>query len=126
MTNMVIIVALTLFGEAAGESVQGKRAVASVIWARAAGNPKAMAAVCHAPKQFSCWNGKRTPKVPNDYASRQAWKECVSIASAMSIGAFTPTINATHYHSGKAPRWAASMRLVATIGGHQFYREVAK
>ena len=29
MTNMVIIVALTLFGEAAGESVQGKRAVAS-------------------------------------------------------------------------------------------------
>lgn len=123
-TNLVLILALTLFGEASGESIAGKRAVASVIWRRADGNPNAMAAVCTAPKQFSCWNGG-APIVPLDAPSRRAYVECVRIASAMATGSFTPTVEATHYHAGKAPKWAASMRLVAVIGGHRFYREAA-
>jgi hypothetical protein len=34
-----------------------------------------------------------------------------------------PAIMATHYHSGPAPRWAATMKLVAIIGKHRFYRK---
>jgi spore germination cell wall hydrolase CwlJ-like protein len=117
-------VALTIFGEAAGESIEGKRAVASVIWTRADGNPNALASVCKAPRQFSCWNDG-APLVPDDAPSRRAYVECVKIASAMATGAFTPTLRATHYHAGKAPKWAGSMRLVAVIGGHRFYMEVA-
>jgi spore germination cell wall hydrolase CwlJ-like protein len=122
MTNVVIIIALTLFGEAAGESIEGKRAVASVIFERAGGDTNRFADVCKAPRQFSCWN-KRAPRVPNDYPSRKAWRECVTIAVEMTNGVFVPTITATHYHSGKAPEWANGMRLVAVIGGHRFYRK---
>ena len=77
MTNLVLIVALTIFGEAAGESVQGKRAVASVIWTRADGNQNALASVCKAPRQFSCWNDG-APLVPNAKANgRETAKENV-------------------------------------------------
>ena len=123
MTN-IIIIALTLFGESAGEPLVGKQAVASVIWHRAGGDPAQLVAVCKARRQFSCWNG-RAPKVPNDYPSRKAWDECKAIAERMAAGTFEPTIRATHYHSGDAPVWAGKMRLVAIIGGHRFYREAA-
>jgi len=33
-----------------------------------------------------------------------------------------PTGGANHYHSGKVPRWAAAMQLVAEIGPFKFYR----
>ena len=125
MTNVVIIIALTLFGEASGESLFGKQAVASVIWHRAGGDTNRLAEVCKARRQFSCWNDGRAPKVPNDWPSRKAWAECKAIAERMAAGEFEPTIRATHYHSGDAPVWAGKMKLVAIIGGHRFYREAA-
>ena len=124
-----ITIALTLFGEASGESTEGKRAVASVIWTRALltrarGDTNRLVAVCLAPKQFSCWNDGRRPRVPGDYPSRAAWAECKAIADEMCAGTFKPTITATHYYSGKkAPYWVASMTLVREIGGHRFYVE---
>jgi spore germination cell wall hydrolase CwlJ-like protein len=123
VTNIIIIVALTIFGEASGEPLAGKQAVASVIWHRAGGDPAQLVAVCKARRQFSCWND-RTPKVPNDYPSRKAWAECKAIAERMAAGTFEPTIRATHYHADSVtPVWAGKMRLVAIIGGHRFYRE---
>lgn len=120
MTNTIIIIALTLFGEASGEPIEGKRAVASVIWQRAGGDTNRLESVCKAPRQFSCWNAAE-PRVPNDYPSRKAWRDCKAIAEEMAAGTFVPTIRADHYHSGPVPRWAVGMRLVAIIGGHRFY-----
>lgn len=126
MTNILIVVALTIFGEASGETIVGKRAVASVIWQRAQGDTNRLESVCKAPRQFSCWNGKRTPKVPNDYVSRRAWAHCKEIAGEMVAGDFKPTIVATHFHAvGVAPSWAAAMKYVGIVGNHFFYLEAA-
>lgn len=51
--------ALTIWGEARGESVEGQIAVANVIMNRWRNNPekyKSVKEVCFEPKQFSCWN----------------------------------------------------------------------
>lgn len=124
MTKLIII-ALTLFGEAAGESYAGKLAVASVIWNRANGNPERLTQVCKAPKQFSCWNSG-APKVPQDVPSQNAWAECAEIASTMLDGSFEPTTEANHYFAlwmQKRPSWAASMTELETIGRHVFFTD---
>jgi len=129
MTNLIISIALTIFGESAGEPFEGKQAVASVVWNRAGGDVAKLESVIKAPKQFSCWNNGARPRVPNDYASRVAWRDCKTLAEAMVAGRFTPWVTATHYHAAsmtKPPYWAKDMRLVAIIGGHKFYIEKGK
>jgi len=122
----VIAVALTIFAESAGEPHTGKQAVASVIWNRAAGNPDKLVAVCQAPGQFSCWNGGRQPRVPNDWPSRRAWVQCRELAESMIAGTFRPSTEATHYYAparmAKPPAWAVGVEPVAEIGGHRFFK----
>ena len=125
MTCAVIVrvVALTIFWEAAGESLAGKEAVASVIWNRAGGDTGKLIAVCKKPKAFSCWLRQNT-RVPNDAPSRRAWRECRTIAERMVNGTFVPSTTATHYHAVSVrPRWSVSMKRVAWIGNHKFYKE---
>jgi spore germination cell wall hydrolase CwlJ-like protein len=123
MSNAIMIVALTLFGEASGEPWEGKMAVASVIWHRAQGDPARLVGVCRAAEQFSCWNNGRTPTVPDDPASLAAWQDCLGIARVMAAGGFLPSIAADHYHNFSVrPRWARSMQHVADVGGHRFWR----
>jgi spore germination cell wall hydrolase CwlJ-like protein len=127
----VVIVALTLCGEAAGEARAGKMAVASVIWNRAGGVPERTAEVCVKPRQFSCWNGGKTPVVPDEAPSRTAYAECLRIAESQFGGTFKPTVHADHYHAVRvSPRWAKSMRYAGRIGRHVFYSsaksEIAK
>ena len=123
IAEIVLTAALTLFGESAGESVEGKRAVASVVWLRAGGDPARVVRVCKAPRQFSCWNRPGGPVVPADEPSRRAWAECVAIARELAAGTFVPTIRADHYHAVglKPPWWTARMTRVGTVGGHVFW-----
>lgn len=121
METLTLIIALTIFGEAAGESLEGKHAVASVIWHRAKGDRSRYEMVCRRPKQFSCWN-TGTPKVPADKPSQKAFSECLAIAQTLVNGTFEPLILADHYHAtGIKPSWSRKMPVVATIGGHIFY-----
>ncbi len=58
--NDVDALALTLFGEARGEPLEGKAAVASVVMNRVKHPDRygdTIRDVCLQPKQFSCWNG---------------------------------------------------------------------
>ena len=112
------VVARTLWGEARGESITGKVAVASVIYNRAKSNPKKLKAVCLKRKQFSCWNG-RTIKA----GKGKAWQECLKIAREMLSGKFKPTINADHYYNPKLcnPKWAWGHE-VKMIGNHAFLK----
>ncbi len=130
ITNIVQIVAMTLFMEAAGEGFDGQYAVASVIWNRADGDKTKFVEVCKKPKQFSCWNNVKDgtmPKIKDDPASRQAWGFSQRITKAMVDGYFMPMVDASHYHvktMKKYPSWARKLRKVATIGNHVFYREM--
>lgn len=140
MTELAAV-ALTLYGEARGESTTAKLAVASVIRNRVRAGKwgSSYVDVCHARKQFSCWNvgdpnrevllgmAKRLEagETPNDPALR----ECLRIASDLLDDAFPSTVGeARHYHAASMrvpPAWAAAGRLVARVGGHLFFAGVA-
>lgn len=137
--------AMTLWGEARGESLQAKSVVASVILNRAS-KPSWMdgmlplstplkdrvKAVCLQPKQFSCWNPSdpNSPKLwkPLDHDKLVVWQECVLIAAASLDGLFrNQVMGADHYHSFPAdekshwPKWADDKKLVTRIGKFFLY-----
>lgn len=123
--NSALVIALTIWGEAQGEPLTNKIAVASVIYNRAGGRPEQMATVCLAPKQFSCWNNG-TPKGPqrNNKIEQRAYAECVGIASAMMSGKFVPTTAAIYYHDDsvrKPPYWTKGRTMVLHEGALRFY-----
>ena len=126
MTDVIMVVALTLWGECRGEPIEGKRAVASVIYWRAvkelshdAGRqwPGQLERVCLKPRQFSCWNGGEVARPEPG----QAWDECLELASALVGNTFRPSFFALNYHADYCkPHWAAGMSEVARIGRHVF------
>ena len=117
-----MIIALTLYAEAGGESIGSKMAIASVIYNRANGDVTLMAKVCTAPKQFSAWNAG-TPRMPKAPVKNKSWAECVGIASSMLEGAFKPTTPAKYYHdiSINPPYWTKGRVLVLTKPRLRFY-----
>lgn len=149
----VVTLAKTLKGEARGEPDDGKAAVAWVIVNRAArirfagggaGCVGAIARVCLAPWQFSCWN----PSDPNrgylEKAPASAYAAERAIVEMVLDGRIPdPTNGADHYHTIDAPSWADQwppdwagdnppndqppMAESARFGGHVFYNsEVAR
>jgi hypothetical protein len=141
-------IAKTLYGEAGGESEDGKRAVASVIWNRAGGSADRFVGVCTKSGpiiskktkkpaldkngqpiivwQFDCWRKGVRP----DYKSK-TWQTCLKIANEMVSGAFSPTVQSKNYYafSGpnaiKPPKWAepyVQSGNYADIGNHRFLR----
>ena len=118
-------VAATIFREAAGESFAGKMGVASVIWTRAEHSPAHLLAVVRARNQFAGWD-KRTLRIPADYPSERAWRECQHIAGLMVHGGFEPTLTAWHFHDdrmdGPAHDWG-NPQFVKKIGRLKFYRK---
>ncbi len=130
--------ARTIYGEARGELVRGKEAVASVIMNRVSramergghwwgGN---VIEVCLKPWQFSCWN-KNDPnreKILAVTAESRNFQTCLRIARRAVAGELTDhTAGATHYHSRHmhiAPAWSRKLTPSAEIGDHVFYNDV--
>lgn len=131
------ILARTLYGEARGEPVRGKEAVAAVVMnrvrrARAAGGTYwwggTVEEVCRRPWQFSCWNAgdpNRT-KITTVAADNKVFQTCQRIARRALAGTLAdPTGGATHYHAKAAnPPWARGKAPSAEIGGHLFYSDI--
>lgn len=131
------ILARTIFGEARGEPVRGKEAVAAVIMnrvrrARAAGGTYWWGAtvedVCRRPWQFSCWNDAdpnraKIESVPTD---NRVFQSCQRIARRALAGTLAdPTDGATHYHAKMVnPPWARGRAPSAEIGQHLFYSDI--
>lgn len=134
------ILASTIFGEARGESQQGKEMVGWCVRNRVEdGNPKSWwgegyAGVCQTPYQFSCWNANdpnrakllalSLPSAADDPVYRDCLLAALTVMQAPSIPQAYRGI--THYYASNspAPAWAAEAQLYGAVGNHLFYRNV--
>ena len=128
--------ARTIYGEARGELVRGKEAVAAVVMNRVR---RAMERggywwgstaeeVCLRPWQFSCWNENdpNREKILAVGRDNRNFQSCLRIARRALAGTLKdPTGGATHYHAkGMTPPWAKDRKPSAGIGRHRFYNDV--
>jgi len=144
--------ALTLFGEARGEPIEGIVAVGSVVRNRVE-RPRRYSStfrgVCVQPAQFSCWwlfggetNYERVygmarafvegRGMPLEGSSIDVWRECQFVAEGLIGGQVRDRVaGATHYYApagmqpmGAIPIWAEGLTPAATIGRHLFFAGV--
>lgn len=130
------IFALTVYGEARGEKVEGQIAVANVIKNRCVAG-KTYKDVCLAPYQFSCWNKNDPNRITllelgerlllNQQVSLFHFRQIQYLIVGIDNGAILDNSNRAVnyltknlYKSEKAPRWAKTMKVTAQIGNHIF------
>ena len=110
-----LCVAATLYGEARDQPIDGQIAIADVIATRVASprHPDNACDVVFARRQF---------------APARTFDEPAALARALSIAFSEDTlgVEATHFHSGPPPYWAASFSLAGEIGDHTFYMETPR
>ncbi len=129
--------ARTIYGEARGETTQGKEAVAAVVMNRVRRAQETggrywwgatVEEVCRRPWQFSCWNADdpNRKKLEAVTPANKAFQACLRIAGQAIAGKLKdPTGGATHYHAWTIrPTWAKAKTPSAEIGGHLFYNDV--
>ena len=137
----ITILALTIFGEARGQSNAGREAVANVILNRldlreSGIGPRnwgnTLQDVCLAPLQFSAWNegdpnrAKMLALAFGDAKPDKAYNECRALAGRMLAGQLSDNTNsADHYlvsSIANRTKWAKGKKPVAVIGAHSFYK----
>lgn len=121
------LVALCIWREARGTSLEAKRGVAWVIMNRVRDTAKRwpgnVADTILQPYQFSSFNrdDPNASKLPK--WSDSSWKECCTVAE--NVGE-DPTGGATNYHSLEPgqqwPAWAIPEKLTKVIGPFKFYK----
>jgi spore germination cell wall hydrolase CwlJ-like protein len=125
--RQIDIVAATICAEAGGEPFSGQVMVGEVIANRVIKLGKSPRTVCLARKQFSCWNNRaNTDALINAMKKHPAWGDCAAIAERVCWPGYKPETPITHYYAWKKikpPYGAKNMELVASVGGHRFYRE---
>lgn len=141
--NAPQVLALTLYGEARGERIDGRAAVACVVRNRveAARYGADYKAVCLAPLQFSCWAPKggslnyetvlqAARLVKNGKVTSGALRECLWIAQGIvDYHVQDITRKATHYITRdlwetRPPKWTLGLTPVIGIGAHVFFAGV--
>ena len=120
-----------IWGEARGESLDGRSAVAWVVRNRLVDPrwPNTWQSVILQPKQFSCFNpgDPNLDKMVVRYRLRRVdmvWKSCRLIAfGVMHDWIPDNSRGANHYcHVDIVPRWAEGVEPIIRIGYHKFYR----
>ena len=133
------VLALTLWGESRGETLEGRIAVACVIRNRAHekswyGN--GIAGVCLKRWQFSCWlpqggesNFKQLMAMANKTDAGRlktpAYHECYWIAQGICDGVVRDQVKrANHYYVAgtRKPKWAVGQTPVLQLGTHLFFK----
>ena len=118
-------IAVAVYHEARGESVEGQLAVARVIMNRAASGkyPPSWCATVKQPWQFSFVN-PRTGQFPYTNTNSDAWRRAVAI-TRLATSNVVPTLatDVLWYHADYvAPSWGRRLSRVDKIGAHIFYR----
>lgn len=124
--------ARTVFGEARGESGEGRAAVAHVVLNRFRSDrwfsADSIEGVCLKPRQFSCWNriDPNRSKIENANLEDPAFLGCLDAAVGVLSGRIPdPTSGSTHYcATGANPKWAAGKSPVRTVGRHAFFNDI--
>ena len=118
-------IAVAVYHEARGESVEGQLAVARVIMNRAASGkyPASWCGVVKQPWQFSFVN-PRTGAMPYTDTNCDAWRKAVAITQ-LAVTNAVPSLgnDVLWYHADYvAPSWGRRLNKVSKIGAHIFYR----
>ena len=130
MTAEILVIALTILGEARGEGFEGMAGVASVIQTRAIERKQTATQVCLAPKQFSFWNGRTDiPRILEEEEKRKLLNNpqapnAIRLAKLVAEKRMPDVVNgANHYHTFQvSPKWSKGEVTVAIIRNHKFYR----
>ncbi len=137
----VEIMAKTIYGEARGESEEGKEAVACVIMNRYKAHKwftgyrteygvkiPDISETCLKPKQFSCWNKKdpNRPLLDKIDASNEVFADCLHLAARALAGELEDfTGGATFYHTKNIrPYWSLHKSPCYETGNHLFYNDI--
>jgi len=115
--------AVAVYFEARGESLEGQMAVADVIMNRAASGryPSSWCGVVKQPAQFSFVRNGQFPAVDT---SSDAWAKAQGITrlAMANVMPALPTDVLWYHASYVAPSWRHNLREVEQIGAHIFYR----
>lgn len=122
LLDTLLWLALNIYHEARGETVEGQKAVAKVVLNRAIERGQTVEEVVMADAQFS-WTEDGYPDYPKDY---RIFFYCAKIALDAVIE-FTngKTLKgANHYfnHNLVSPSWMKGMEVVKIIGNHTFLK----
>ena len=116
-------IAVAVYHEARGESLEGQLAVAQVIKNRAMSGkyPSDWCGVVKQPWQFSFVRHGQFPSVDE---SSDAWRKAVGITRlAVANAVQSVPKDCLWYHANYvAPRWSNNLQRVEQIGAHIFYR----
>ena len=116
--------AVTIYHEARGESLEGQQAVATVVFNRMRAKGRWGKTVCEVtvPVQFSYLN-KDLSFAP--IHEMDAWERALEVATVAMIEGPDPFLmDADHYHTDDVdPSWNSAMVVVDQIGKHIFYRD---
>ena len=117
--------AVAVYFEARGESLEGQLAVARVIMNRAASGkyPPSWCGTVKQPWQFSFVN-PRTGQYPAVNVNSAAWRKAQAI-TRLAIANVVPSLSndVLWYHADYvAPSWGRRLSFVSKIGTHIFYR----
>lgn len=121
LTAPLLCLAMTIYGEARGESILGQLAVAQVVVNRTKhiAYPSDICAVAFQPKQFA-----PAEKI-TDITEPRAFLLALRIADEiLQDPPADPTKGATHFFSGsQTPYWTHTMLVTGRIGDHIFLKE---
>jgi hypothetical protein len=116
-------IAVAVYHEARGESLEGQLAVARVIMNRAASGryPTSWCGVVKQPWQFSFVRGGRFPSVDE---GSMAWRRALGITRlAINNAVDSVPTDCLWYHADYvSPSWGRRLTPVSQIGAHIFYR----
>ena len=123
LTDQANCIAVAVYHEARGESLEGQMAVAKVIMNRAASGkyPTSWCGVVKQPWQFSFVRHGQFPYV--DQGS-DAWRKALGVTRLAVANAVqsVPTECLWYHADYVAPSWGRSLTRVNKIGAHIFYR----
>ena len=108
-----------VYGEARGESEEGRKAVAWTVVNRHKKSGKTVQEEATKKSQFCCYSGEMKETKARD--------ECQKIADdAINNRSTDPTGGETFFYSGSnVPSWAKGQTPCKEIGGHKFFKGIA-
>lgn len=127
----LLVMSRTVYGEARGETVEGKRAVAHVLinrWKKRHRKESTLIGVCTEPYQFSAWNENdpNRDKLQAVTVEDEVFRTCM-IACLLALNDHDDMTEGSQFYHTLAikPDWAKGKEAATIIGNHVFYNDVA-